>query len=325
MPKEALQGEEVPCFALWKGVDFRGIQVQVPEGLEVKDVYNVAKGDWQFEKRKLVISKVEVNGYLGLLFSPGQNDRTSQNLEVRFDFYSDNGGLSETRRVHVFRPLLVPASVPKEIRVDALKSQTATPIVVQNRGFGTVVVNVKAAENSAAKLEEHPVITEFLKHFRSDLELGFSRLKNQFPSYTPLVESVADILIKPVDLESEHLAKLEKVADDFRKAAHDSPEFSTGIGDVIAGALIKNLHIFNVFAQFTEYFHSVSERKVLIRNPLDIFRLNNRPQRVHLIVEYTDLAYGQYPPLDIESTLVSNKPLELPLYKLLRWKAEEAT
>ncbi len=324
VPNEALQGEEVPSFALWKGVEFDSIELQIPEGLELEEVYNVANGDWHLSGRRLVITKVEVNGYLGLLLESKHTEKASDTLELRFDFYSQDKTRTETRRIHIFRPLLAPVHVPRTIRVEGSKREVSTPIVLQNRGYGTVIVNVKTADDSESKLEESALVADFEKSFRSDVELGFARLKEQFPRHGELVGLVTEVMFDTPNLsEPKYLSRIEKVVDDLRKAATESSEFGKGVGDAVYGALLKNLHILSVFAQFAEYFHSVGTKKVIIRNPLDVVKVGPKPSRLHLKIEHTDLVYGYYPPIEIVSTLTSDTPYEVPIFKLITWEVSK--
>src|SRR2546428_6709607 len=94
LPEEALQGEEIPSFALWKGTTFDGIQVSVPDGLKVSEVYNVAKEDWTFTGNDLSVKRVEVNGYLGLVLASEQLNETSKEVMIRWEFSGKEGTFS---------------------------------------------------------------------------------------------------------------------------------------------------------------------------------------------------------------------------------------
>src|SRR2546422_2915927 len=87
LPNEALQGEEIPSFALWRGVTFDEIRVSVPHGLKVSEVYNVAREDWAISGNDLLVKRVEVNGYLGLVLASEQLNETSKEVTIRWEFF----------------------------------------------------------------------------------------------------------------------------------------------------------------------------------------------------------------------------------------------
>jgi hypothetical protein len=66
LPKETLQGADIPSHVLWKDIPFSHIEVNFPSQIKVKDVFNVAKDSWKKEKIGIMIQKVEINGYLGI-------------------------------------------------------------------------------------------------------------------------------------------------------------------------------------------------------------------------------------------------------------------
>lgn len=132
LPEEALQGEEVPSFALWHGTQIDGIRMRVPHGFEVSEVYNVAADDWSFAGDELSVKRLEINGYFGLLLTSKQLEETSKQVEFRWDFYSGEEKFTESKRIHVFRPLLG-VEVPAEIRLNTSKSVVANPLSIENR------------------------------------------------------------------------------------------------------------------------------------------------------------------------------------------------
>src|SRR2546427_9085765 len=67
VPHEALQGEQVPGFALWSGQVFQKIEIEIPSSLTLAELYNVSEGNWKQEGNRVIVAGLEVNGYLGML------------------------------------------------------------------------------------------------------------------------------------------------------------------------------------------------------------------------------------------------------------------
>ncbi|OLE87573.1 MAG: hypothetical protein AUF79_14285 [Crenarchaeota archaeon 13_1_20CM_2_51_8] len=132
LPEEALQGKEIPSFALWQGTAFDGIRVQIPHGLKVAEVYNVSQSEWAFSGTELSVKQVEVNGYMGLVLTSEQLDETSKEVEVRWDFLRKNEKLSESRRIHVFRPL-IEVEAPSQIQLEKSEKIVVNPLRIQNK------------------------------------------------------------------------------------------------------------------------------------------------------------------------------------------------
>ncbi len=319
LPEEALQGEEIPSFALWHGTTFEGIQVRIPHGLKVSEVYNVAKDDWNFSGTELSVKQVEVNGYLGLVITSEQMEETSKEVELHWDFFGRYGKFSESKRIHVFRPL-IEVEVPSEVRLEKSVKVVANPLRIQNKGLGTVIIGVRALEDSKAKLEEPAVVSDFEKSFKEDVKAGFVEMKTRFPDLHPLIGEVAGIFTDPPNLsEKEGVRRLQRVGEEVNKTNLEYTDFGKSIGEVLGSALLANLQKFNIFQQLAEYIHSVEGRKVLVRNPLNTVHVGPGKSKLHLRVEYTDLAYGYYPHVEIKTIIQSDEDKTFPLYKLFRW------
>jgi len=319
LPGEALQGEEIPSFALWKGTIFETIQVRIPHGLKVSEVYNVAKGDWAFSGAELSVKQVEVNGYLGLVITSEQMEETSKEVELHWDFFQKDGKFSESKRIHVFRPL-IEVEVPSEVRLEKSLKVVANPLRIENKGLGTVIIGVRALDDSKATLEEPVVVSDFVKSFNEDVKAGFGELKTRFPDLHRLIGEVALVFSDPPNLsEREGVQRLQRIGEEVKQTNQEYADFGKSIGEVLGSALLANLQKFNIFQQLAEYIHSVQGRKVLVRDPLNTVHVGPGKTKLHFRVEYTDLAYGYYPHVEIKTMIHSNEDKIFPLYKLFRW------
>lgn len=320
MPPEALQGEELPSFALWRNQVFSKTEVYFPDILKVDEVHNVNREDWQSEPGKLIVNRVEVNGYLGLLFSSQRLENTSRKVKVEFHFHQQHGAIqSKICEVHLFRPLLAVKKIQKSIQFDDSMRPLVEVIQVFNQGIGTVIVSI-GAEGDNIQLREQEVISQFRKYYKEDIRTGFAVLADRFPEYNNLLQKLADIWLKPIDLgDQEFLSRVEATMQDFRQATLEVNTFGKAVAETISEAILKNLHLFNIFNQLVDYLYSIPSRKVLLINPLDVIRVDTKLTPVRIKLEYTDLANNYYEPIYIDTAIMAKSPGDVPIYRLLKW------
>lgn len=321
LPSEALQGESLPSFAIWHDHAFKAIEVTFSSALRVDELYNVAPGDCDSEPGKLTVRKIEVEGYLGILFGSQRLQTTSEQAQVVFHFHHPDGAVqSITRAVHLFHPLLAVREIPKTIRVDLANRTIKESVQVRNVGEGTVILSIKSDEDSDVRIEQPQAISEFNRLFRQDVTTGLAELEETFPRQSGLLEELAKLLGDEIPLgDQASMQEYEKVAQDFRKAVSDERDFGKRVVETISAALLKNLHLFNIFEQLVDYFHSVRAKKVILRNPLDVIKVDTKPASLKIKLQYTDLTNNYYQPVSIDSMIVANAPGDFPIYMLLGW------
>jgi hypothetical protein len=131
---------------------------------------------------------------------------------------------------------------------------------------------------------------------------------------------ITKVFTEPQDLsDKENVARIRRTADKVNKAGLEDERFLHSIGEVLGTALLANLQKFNIFQQMAEYLHAVEGRKVLVTNPLSTVHVKAGKSTLHLRVEYRDLAYGYYAPLEVKTFIVSKNEKTFPLYKLFSW------
>jgi len=321
LPPQALQGQDLPFFALWKAVTFRKIEVLFPSELEIDEIYNVARNEYTVEPGQLIVEKVEVDGYLGISFSSRRFRTTSEQVCVVSDFHEASGEVYSRRcNIHLFRPLLAAKEIPRSIRVSVSRCQPLDFIQVANEGTGTIRMVVISEEDSDLRITESAAMSDFRKNLRRDLDTGFADLAGAFPEQADLVEKLKEVWLRRVDLEDEEeLVRVKSVAGSLQDAIVNDEKFGRALAETFAGALLKNLTLFNLLEQLVDYFHSVPAKKVLMINPLDIIEVGPKPAVLKVKLLYTDLANGHYEPVHVLTRLVAKRRCSLPVYRLLQW------
>jgi hypothetical protein len=321
VPPEALQGEDVPSFALWHNEEFSQIEVHFSKALGVKEVYNVARVDYEVESEALVVRRVEVNGYLGLSFSSHRLGGTSEKGHVRFDFHRVDGRVeSESRTIHLFRPFLVVRDVPQTIEVDIIRHSPANFVHVVNEGIGTVRVNIATEEGSDIVLKEPESMSELRKFIRQDVEAGLKDVASRYAEHADLLKRLVDFWILPIDLGDEKvLGTIRELSESLKRAAFKDEKFARAVAEALVGAVLKNLNQFNILDQLVDYVSSIPSRRILLSNPLDVLEIGTAPASLKIILQYTDLANNYYEPISIRTSIVAKSPGLLPIYKLIEW------
>jgi len=119
--------------------------------------------------------------------------------------------------------------------------------------------------------------------------------------------------------DPEAVARSKSVWNKYVKSTLDDPDMAREVGEAIASAFLKNLHLFNLYYQLTEYLHSVERRKVLIANPLDVLNFKKGTQLLKFTMLYTDLTYTELVPMNITLKVLAASEGQLPAYRLLEW------
>jgi hypothetical protein len=73
LPKEGLQGEDIPSHILWENANVKSIEVSFCPPLKFKEVFNAQS--WKIQGNKIIIEKVELDGYIGLSFDRSIDSR----------------------------------------------------------------------------------------------------------------------------------------------------------------------------------------------------------------------------------------------------------
>lgn len=322
LPGEALQGESLPSFILWRGETVQRIDIQFPDALQVSDVYNVASGEWSVQHDRLTVNRVEVDGYLGVLFSSRRLDTTSRVIDVRFELHRGDRIESWARRVHLYRPLLKVRYCPAKITMDVSKGRVDQTIQIVNEGLGTVFVSIVEDKGSEVELREPEALAKFQQLVREDIEIAFANFAKDFPDYSELMKDLATLIVKQVDMgDPEAISKAKTVISDFSRATEVDKDLLPAVVQAIAGAFVKNFHMFNVYEQIAEYVKSIGASKILVRNPLDLISVAKASTTLKLKVEYTDLTFEYFEPLHLTTSIASsgNTEGELSVYRVLEW------
>lgn len=192
-PKEALQGKELPSHITWTDLKFDCIKIKHPETWKLKEIYNVADKDLEIKEGLILIEKVEVDGYLGIVYSTSICPKRSLDETIEYSFVLQDENVKSLKfTVHLFRPDIVIDidNVPHEILVNPESGQASSKILVRNFGEGTAIVDIETMPESELQ-KHHPQFVEaFLRDFVKGIRSAIARLKEDFKEYSSLLSEL---------------------------------------------------------------------------------------------------------------------------------------
>jgi hypothetical protein len=226
VPSHAIQGEEVPAHILWDSLEYQSIKIQLPEGIKLKEIYNVREGMFDILGNEVVVKGVEVDGYLGMLFSTRKLREYTVDVEIKFSFINKEGRkiVEELKTIHLFRPELEIIEMPETITVDVERNYVTNRIRLKKCGQGTLVINFNTLKESELQKKVPNSIEEFLRNIKKDLETNFTEVKKAFPKYSNILDQYAAFVIDGIYALVTQLSSIF-LPDRFRDFLDITPPF----------------------------------------------------------------------------------------------------
>jgi len=166
LPSNSLQGAEIPFYMLWnRSENFDLIKVEYPTEMEVKEIYNVSKGNFKLENGILSINRVDVNGYLGIKFISKLTDPVIEK-SILIEVYKKGEVIhKESKPLKLFRPDIKIHGLPHHISIEVRKNQinVSDKIKIVNNGLGTAILKLECLDDSDIKIYDPMGVEEFRK------------------------------------------------------------------------------------------------------------------------------------------------------------------
>lgn len=326
VPSYSLQGEDLPCHVRWRGEGRVEVNLELPEELTIKEVYNVArKGAENLGERRFRFDRYVVAGYLGLLLRTARIESPRKEIEVRITVLGLDGRILRrvTRKVQIFRPLLKEISIPETIGIQrADKRDSRRRIEVSNVGDGTAVVLVKLRRGSEGEIGEPYRAKEFEHKFRQDFITGLQRARSDLPGHSRLIGEFIELLSKPLVLDARTTKRIRAINRKAWAAYRKDKALFSRVVQVLAESYFRNLELVTELSSFLDYLNSIGEGRVVILNALDALRYAAGRNQILLELQVADAAFGTYPPLILPPvTLEAGSAGEIPIHALFSWKA----
>jgi len=305
---------------LWnRSENFDLIKVEYPTEMEVKEIYNVSKGNFKLENGILSINRVDVNGYLGIKFISKLTDPVIEK-SILIEVYKKGEVIhKESKPLKLFRPDIKIHGLPHHISIEVRKNQinVSDKIKIVNNGLGTAILKLECLDDSDIKIYDPMGVEEFRKKFWDDVERKIHKLNEKFPEYSQLLTEFVEVGKNPPLFRKSDLRRIRRVFGELIKSLDENEEFLKHFANVILTSYLKNISIVTELESFLIYLKSVYENKIILMDAVNVIRASTTPLKLKAKLYTTDFVYNEYEPIELNNiTITSNKEIELPLYLL---------
>lgn len=322
LPGNALQGEEIPTYILWRDIEYDKIEVMISNNFELKDIYNVNDNNYEKIDNKIIINSVEVDGYLGILLGTVRSNELLINSDVKYTFLKDENIVYELIcETILFRPELKIKYIPDVINIRKEIIPNDKKINLENIGEGTLMIKFLTTENSEAKLYKPKRMREFISGYTATFNEGIEKMEDKYENYNNFFEDLKYVVNTPFDPGDEKiLSEFKYRTDRMDDTLSLNENLSKEVLRVLVYAFLKNISILTVMERFLDYLRSIARNRVRILNPLDTIKLSKGDNTIELVINNTDLLQSTLNPIRIKPFKINcDKELDLPIYDFFQW------
>jgi len=323
VPENCLQGTEFPAHIIWNKDIPITVQIHLPKGIKIKEVYNVKEDGFELSENTLTINEVEVNGYVGLVFCSEIYDKPFLEEQIKFVFKIENEEEVINKKILLFRPEIQVYEKPEKIFVtfseELSQILVSDKIRVSNKGGGTAILSIKVKEESEVVKKSPEAIEEFREGFWRDLEKRLNKLKEEFPEYSEIISGYIRLGKTPIEFDKEYLANLESVITQLYDALQSDESFLEAFAEAIVSAYLMNINIITEINSFIEYLKSITTERIIFLDAMNVIEVDSNSKNFAAEITVTDLALNEYRPIDISVEIKSNKKGKFPLYLMFEW------
>jgi hypothetical protein len=321
MPKEGLQGEDIPSHILWENATINSIEISFGAPFRLKGVFNCSSPE--ICENRLTVKTVELNGYLGLSFETSKVKDIEVELPVGFRIQFSSGEvIEETKRIRLFKPQLkvvVPAS--HNISVDSATGFIKGRLSIKNVGRGLILMRINSTEDSQTKLETPLEYREFAEKFNADIGEELTKLANQFPQFKPFLDYTLSCGDKEsLSLTMKEREELARYLTSLANTLANDKALMQGFVEAYAKALAKNTQFIESIRKVVTVYESLVSKDILLLNPLDEVILMGKDSTISLAITLTDNIFDNYKDMELPRiNIKSEQGVRIPIYKLVEW------
>lgn len=303
--------------------------MKCPSALEVKEVFNVLPGRARTLESGIVeFSDFIINGYVGLVLRSKRLEGSLVRKQVTFEIESLTKEFSERyeKEISLFRPALELVKVPPSVRVRTKPgsrfAKLDQKIRILNTGDGTAIIQVELQSEEGFEKRTAAELDDFRKRFIDDVEVKLTAISAEDPIRAGLIIRFLKLLKTPLPFVEEGKAEIKSIFDDLIKAIEDDEKFLEKFASSLATAFLKNMQILTEVNTFMEYLNSIGEGRVILLNSTDILRAKKQSGLMRLKIRITDLAYNDYPAVELPPIMVRwDGTGHLPVHMLFDWRS----
>jgi len=315
LPDEGLQGEDIPAHILWENIGWNEIIVSWSKVLYLKEVFNLSEGGYKKMDNKLIISSLQLDGYLGFVFGTSVVKDYKVKAEINFKFIKSGNVLFRCRKsINLFHPQLEIIKAPQEIVVRGNKP--SDQIEIAYLGFGTLYIDVLPYEDNEAKIfipeEVAETMEEFYAIFKEELEV----LKNKHPKHREFLDRL-------ISMKFDTRERYLEFFDEYLVKVKEDYQFIYDFADAFIYAFTKGPTKFEkIFLEpIINYLNSIVFKNIVLINIFKEIEVNKEPRTLKIKIASFDLLNHRYPEIVIPPLLIRGENTSsIKLHQLIKFR-----
>jgi hypothetical protein len=295
------------------------IDVLIPDGISIKEAYNVNLSKASKSGSLLSFDEFESNGYLGLVLKTTKYERAREMKEISVTVKSGSATKVQSQTLCLFRPEIAVAKNPSSIRVDMKDGRVRVQdrIGLTNTGSGTAIVGFGVEKKSGVSLSDSSGLMQFISSFWSDVEARMIPVKKKHQEYEEAIDGFLSLAKGFFEISKRDRNRTRTIIDELDNALDEDENFREEFVSSIFSAFFKYLSIITPMEAFVAFLSSIASSRILFLNPLQVLHVTPEERKISAVIEYTDLASNEYDELKLETFVISaNTECEVPVYQL---------
>ena len=320
LPREGLQGEDIPSHVLWENAKVKSIKVSFCPPLKFKEVFNAEL--WKAQDNVITVDKVEVDGYVGLSFGSSKVSELEVVAPVEYLIeLADGRIIKEVKEIKLFRPQLDLKVQKKTITIIPKTRYIKDRIKIKNIGRGTLMIYVSTGKDSPSQLEISRANRDFAEKFLSDLLEELSKVAKDFPQFAPFLNDMTKWKTEnALDISDEERARITEYSNRMTKLLANDRELLEGFMSAYGRALAKNSEFIEVIRRAINLVKSLLSKDILLINPFDEIAVKGKAD-VILKISQTDKVIDHYDEISLPLIeLTSSEEVRIPIHRIFEWR-----
>ena len=324
IPPYALQGEDIPGHIIWDKLNFRFIRIELPETMLKNEFFNVREEMIETVGNTVIVRNeaIEVDGYLGMLFSSRKTEDLAVTSQIDFSFIGEDNAilLKQSREIYLFRPKIELVKTPSEIKVDIEKGFVNSRIKTNKNEEGTLLLSIVTTRDSEIQVRTPSSMVEYRKRLLQNLQEEYSSLKGKYPLYSDFMERQLSIIDKGW-ISQEDLKEWKQIAIDLSRISLENEDFVEKLFMAIMNSVWRSQRFLSVPERLLKYLESVASRKIWLFRPENIITVSPEPRILKLEIMPSDRLLYAYDTIKVPDIKISGtKEGQIELVKLFEWK-----
>jgi len=324
IPPYALQGEDVPGHIIWSSLEFKYLKIELPEAMSKKQLYNVRAEMVETLGNTIIVrnAAIEVDGYLGMLFSSRKVENPAVKGRIQFSFMGENDIIlsKQDREVYLFRPKLKLGETPREIKVDPAKGFAYDRIEAEKNDEGTLLLKIRSARSSEIQVRTPNSMVEYRRRLVKNLKEEYADVRGKYPHYSNFFDKYISILEKGWR-NQEDLKTLKEFVADTHRITLENREFMEKFVMALLNGYWRSQRFLSLPETLLRYIESVKHKKIWLARPENIITVGPKPRILKLEMMPSDLLLDTYDTIKVRDIrIIGTEAGEIEVAKLFEWK-----